>query len=61
MKLRESNVFSRVCLSVILSTGGGGPYVTIAHDALDLTVQVPPPNQTLDPPHIRPGTLDSDI
>ena len=39
-KLREGNVFSRVSLSVCLSTGED---VTINHDALDLTVQGPPP------------------
>ena len=36
-KLRESNVFSRVCLSV-----HRGDHVTITHDAFDLTVQGPP-------------------
>ena len=34
-KLREGNVFLRVCLS----TGGGGPHVTITHDTLDLNIQ----------------------
>ena len=37
MKLREYNVFSRVCLST-----GRGSHVTIAHDALDFTIQGPP-------------------
>ena len=41
MKLWEGNVFIVVCLSVYR-----GPYVTITHDALDLTVQ--------SPLHIRP-------
>ena len=36
-KLREGNVFSRVCPSVILSNKGS--HVTITRDALDLTVQ----------------------
>ena len=37
-KLREGNVFSRVCPSVCLSNGRvGGPHVIITHDALDLT------------------------
>ena len=40
-KLQEGNVFSRVCPSVSLSTGGGGSHVTIARDALDL-IQSPP-------------------
>ena len=39
--------------------GGGGPHVTITHDALDLTVQGPPT------PDIRnglpPGTQTSDM
>ena len=42
-KLQEGNVFSRVCPSVSLSTGGGGSHVTIARDALDLIIQSPPP------------------
>ena len=36
-KLREGNVFSGVCLLVILSTGKSPP-VTITHNGLDLTV-----------------------
>ena len=36
-KLWECNVISRVCLSVILSTGGS--HVTITHDVLDFTIQ----------------------
>ena len=39
-KLRKSNVFSRVCLSVCLTKGS--PHVTITHDTLDLTTQGPP-------------------
>ena len=39
MKLREGNVFSRVFLSVSLSTEGY--HVTITHDELNLTVQPP--------------------
>ena len=39
-KLWESNVFRHVCISAILSTGGS--YVTIIHDALNLTMQGPP-------------------
>ena len=35
-KFREGNDFTRVCLFT-----GGGPYVTISHDALELTVQGP--------------------
>ena len=42
MKLQEGNIFSRVCLSVILS--GKVSHVTITHDALDLTVQDPHPS-----------------
>ena len=44
-KLREGNVFSRVCPSVSHSVGGEGrgPHVTITHDILDLTIQGPPP------------------
>ena len=38
-KLREGNVFSRVCLSI----HRGGSLATITHDALDLTVQGPSP------------------
>ena len=37
--LLESNVFSLVCLSVCLSTGGS--HVTITYDTSDLTVQGP--------------------
>ena len=40
--------------------GEGGPHVTIAHGALDLTVQVPP-NHTLDPQTSEPGSPGSDI
>ena len=35
-KVWESNIFSRVCLSVCLSTG---VFMTITHDAMGLTVQ----------------------
>ena len=38
MKLREGNVFSRVCPSFWPQRS---PHVTISHDALDLTVQAP--------------------
>ena len=41
-KFREGNVFSRVVLSVCVFTGEGGSHVTITHDALDLTLQIPP-------------------
>ena len=37
-KLWEGNVFNCVCLSV-----QRGRYMTIVHDALDLTIQPPPP------------------
>ena len=47
MKLREGNV----CLSFCL----GGPHMTIACDALDITVQFPHPS--LGCLEIRPGTL----
>ena len=43
MKLWEGHVFSHVCLSAFLSTGG--PHVTITHDALDLNIQGPTPSQ----------------
>ena len=45
MKLWEGNVFIVVCLSV-----HRGPYVTITHDALDLTVQSPLHIRPEDPP-----------
>ena len=45
-KLRECNVFSRVCLSISLSTGGGGSHVTTTHDSLTLTVQGSPSHGT---------------
>ena len=55
----EGNVFSSVCLSVILSTEEGGSHVTITHGALDLTIQgptgpCPDPHPTEGPPHTRP-------
>ena len=40
-KLWDGNVFSRVCLSVFLSTVGGS-HVTITYDSLDLAIQGPP-------------------
>ena len=43
MKLRQSNVFNRVCLSVCPQ----GSHVTIAHDALGLTIQKGPPSPAL--------------
>ena len=51
----EGNVFSSVCLSVILSTEEGGSHVTITHGALDLTIQgptgpCPDPHPTEGPP-----------
>ena len=39
MKLRQSNVFTGVCLY----TGGEGSHVTNIHDAFDLTVLISPP------------------
>ena len=39
--LRESNVFSGVCLLVCLFIRGSGSHVTITHDTLDLTIQEP--------------------
>ena len=36
-KLREGNVFNRVCLFT-----RGGSHVTITHDTLDFTIQRPP-------------------
>ena len=45
-------MFSQVC--VCLSTGGGGPHVTITHDALALTVQGPSWPWT--PPDMGHGT-----
>ena len=55
-KLRESNVFSRVCLSFCSRGWGGVPDVTIAHHALDLTIQWRPPgsSHTRPAPDIRP-------
>ena len=61
-ELREGNVFVHVYPSVSLSVHrGGGPCMTITHDALDLTVQgpypCPPPkkrNQAWDPLALPP-------
>ena len=39
-EIAEGNVFSLVCLSFCPQ----GSFVTITHDALDLTVQGPPPH-----------------
>ena len=39
-EVAERDVFSRVCMSISLSTVES--HVTISHDALDLTIQVPP-------------------
>ena len=57
MQLWERNVFKDVCQSVQVV-----PHVTLTHDALDLTVQHPPPlpgplprHLTVDP---HPQTLD---
>ena len=47
MKLRQSNVFTGVCLY----TGGEGSHVTNIHDAFDLTVLISPP------PRHGPGCL----
>ena len=41
-KLREGNVFSCVYLSATLSREGVS-YVTITHNAMELTIQRPPP------------------
>ena len=51
MKLREGNVFSRVCVSFC---SWGSPNVTITHDALDLTIQAPIPSPAPSPPDIGP-------
>ena len=51
MKLGEGNVFSHVCPSFCLHWG---PYVTITHDALDLTVQPPQPGPPRDAPSPPP-------
>ena len=55
-RLREGNVFSRVCHSV--HRGGGGSPCDITHGALDLTVQPTglglSPLQTWDPPSPPP-------
>ena len=42
-KLQVNNVFTGVCLSVNLSIGRVGSHLTIIFDALDLTIQSPPP------------------
>ena len=52
-KLREGNVYTRVCLF----TGGGGPYVIITHDALVLTVHALHAGVPSCPLDIRHGTL----
>ena len=39
-----NDIFSHLCRSVCLSTGGGGPHVTITHDAWGLTLQDPSPD-----------------
>ena len=49
--LQEGNVFSRVCL---LFCPQERAHMTITHDALDLTVQPPPPDWPS--PDFRPGT-----
>ena len=49
-KLREGNVFSRVCHSV---NRGGGPHVSITHDALNLTIRNPQSPHTGTPPHMN--------
>ena len=48
--VKEGNIFSRVCPSVILSTGRWS-HLSITHHALDVTKQNPPPP----PAVIRPG------
>ena len=40
-KLREGNVISRVCLSIILSVGGEGGVQSNRHHALDFTTEDP--------------------
>ena len=45
-KLQESNSFSRDCPSVSHSVHGEGSDVIITHDALDLSIQEPPPGPT---------------
>ena len=57
-KLWECNFISRVCLSVILSTGGS--HVSITYDILDLTIQGSFPGPSPGPSlyrnqHSRPG------
>ena len=47
--VKKGNIFSRVCPSVILSTGRWS-HLSITHHALDVTKQNPPP-----PAVIRPG------
>ena len=48
-KLGEGNVFTGVYHYVQL---GGGPHMTITHDALDLTPQTPPPRPNPAPPDL---------
>ena len=56
LKLREGNVFSCVCPP--FCPGGGGPHVTITHDALNVTVQGPsPPTRDMGPPGLSPFHL----
>ena len=58
-KLQGSNSFSRDCPSVSHSVHGEGSDVIITHDALDLTIQEPPPGPvrwTWDPTVQAPPT-----
>ena len=49
MKLREGNVFTGVCPSVIMSTGGGG--VGTSHTSWDRSYGYPPILDIRSPPH----------
>ena len=53
MKLGEGNVFTHVCLSV---HRGKGLHLTIAHDALDFTLQAPTSDMG---PQSQPPTSDT--
>ena len=56
-RLQVGNVFTGVCLSVNLSVGWVGSRLTIIFDALDLTIQSPPPRHWISlytPPGLTP-------
>ena len=54
MTLREGNIFSRICLSVI--SVDKGSHVVITHDALKITIQRPlPPAAALPSPVLSGG------